>query len=70
MSTPQQPELARSGHTPADPDHAQELADPTTARDTAAGPVPDENRPGHHPDHDQDKPNVRVRPPTQPADEP
>jgi hemerythrin superfamily protein len=38
MSTPQRPELHRSGHTPADPDHAKELADPEV--DLAGGDRP------------------------------
>ncbi len=65
MSTPQQPELHRSGHTPADPDHAQELADPTGEAGGRSGRVPEANRPGHHPDREQDKPDVRVVPPSE-----
>jgi hypothetical protein len=57
------PELHRSGHTPVSPDHAAEVAevrgDPPS--DTGAGgPLPPDNRPGHHPEVEQDKPR---RPP-------
>lgn len=65
MATPQQPEVARSGHTPVTPASAKERVDRLPALDGAPGPVPEDNRPGHHPDHDQDKPE---RPPAR-ADE-
>lgn len=56
MTTPQQPELARSQRsavTPVPPD-----ATSTKARATSegAGPVPEDNLPGHHPPVEQDKP--------------
>jgi hypothetical protein len=44
MAKPQQPELARSGRGETDP----------------VAPTPEDNRPGHHPDQEQDKPDVRV----------
>lgn len=58
------PEIHRSGHTPVSPDHAAEVADtrPGPASEPGAGSVPPENRPGHHPEVEQDKP--RRRPPT------
>ena len=70
MATPQQPELRRSGHSPADQGHAEEVA--AEARGTGragrpargAGPVPPGNEPGHHPPVEQDKP---VGPPPVPT---
>lgn len=57
------PEVHRSGHTPVDPDHAAEVADqgPPTSSGSGPGPVPPDNRPGHRPAEEQDKP--RRRPP-------
>lgn len=61
MTTPQQPELARSRRSDVDPAASKTKA--TVARrpadEGATGPVPDENRPGHHPDQDQDKPQAK-----------
>jgi hypothetical protein len=57
-SRPQQPELARSGRTPVDPDHAPDLAERPTGEDGADRLVPPENRPGHHPDREQDVPEA------------
>jgi hypothetical protein len=57
MAKSQQPELHRSGLSPADPASAKshaETAPPATEAGTA--PVPEENRPGHHPEQEQDKP--------------
>jgi len=61
MANPQQPELRRSGKVAAlDPDAtatdltAQER--PSTKGRT--GTVPEEQRPGHHPEHEQDKPDL------------
>jgi hypothetical protein len=58
MAKPQQPEIARSGHSAADPGAVKSsLSAPTEqADDPARGPVPEENLPGHHPEQDQDKP--------------
>ena len=70
MATPQQPELRRSGHTPAEQGHAKELADSSrgtgTKRRSRRGPtaLPPENEPGHHPPVEQDKP---AGPPPTPA---
>lgn len=58
------PEVHRSGHTPASPDHAAEVAEnlPPERGQTDAGPVPPANRPGHHPETEQDKPRREPRP--------
>jgi hypothetical protein len=60
MSKPQQPELARSGRGATDP-HAvkTELTAPNQGggERELGGPVPTGNLPGHHPEHDQDKPD-------------
>lgn len=59
---PQQPELNRSGRTDLEPDHAETAIEATGERaprdEEAPGPVPEDNRPGHHPDHDQDQPDL------------
>ena len=59
MPTPQQPELARSGRSEATPEKSAKTrtGGPTTA-EGPAGPVPEENLPGHHPEVEQDKPTV------------
>ena len=77
MSNPQQPELARSRKTPAqDQDAVASVVEgrstPTTEGRT--GPVPAENQPGHHPDKEQDKPDLadfaaKLGVTDQPADE-
>jgi hypothetical protein len=58
------PEVHRSGHTPVSPDHAAEVAGltPEAPSGPPGGTVPPENRPGHHPEVEQDKP--RRRPPS------
>jgi hypothetical protein len=56
MSTPQQPELHRSGKGATDPKSAKGHVDGPGSEDGNAGPVPPENQPGHHPEHEQDKP--------------
>jgi hypothetical protein len=57
MSKPQQPEIARNRRSPADQDSfelkAQETGQPS---DQGQGRVPEANRPGHHPEKEQDKP--------------
>ena len=60
MARPQQPELARSGKTDLDPDRiGTELESRKPLRSGGeTGPVPPENQPGHHPDQDQDKPDL------------
>lgn len=60
MPKSQQPEFARTrrGSTDADgPEmRARELGTEMPAQERATGPVPEENKPGHHPDREQDKP--------------
>src|SRR5581483_12379594 len=57
MTTSQQPELRRSGHSTVAPDVPPPLG-PDPERAEHEGPVPEANRPGHHPDHEQDKPDL------------
>ena len=58
MSKPQQPELHRSGKGATDPASAKANAEVTGRPGAvgAAGPVPEDNQPGHHPEQEQDKP--------------
>jgi hypothetical protein len=61
MSNPQQPELARSRKTPAQDQDA--VAGVLAGQDRPAtggpaGPIPEDNQPGHHPAHEQDKPDL------------
>ncbi|QGG95891.1 hypothetical protein [Actinomarinicola tropica] len=59
--SPAQPEVHRSGRTPLDPDHADtqvEVEHRAPRDEPGGGPVPEDNRPGHHPDHEQDKPDL------------
>ena len=62
MSNPQQPELGRSRKTPAlDPGAVAGTVgaeQPGANADDPRGPVPAENQPGHHPDKEQDKPDL------------
>ena len=55
MSTPQQPEIRRSGRTPVVPDYTNDVDDPLDEKGNA-GRVPEANEPGHHPQVEQDKP--------------
>ena len=60
MSKPQQPELARSGRGAVDPGAVKEqLTAPTTGggENGDLGPIPEDQRPGHHPGVEQDKPS-------------
>ena len=60
MGKPQHPELGRSGHTPVvEGQHAREViqGQDLLAAEDAPGPVPEANRPGHHPRAEQDKPD-------------
>lgn len=60
MARPQSPELHRSGKTPGlDPDNAASRleAKPQPGASGVTGPVPEDNQPGHHPEHEQDKPD-------------
>jgi hypothetical protein len=56
MPKPQSPELRRSGLGSTDTDSAKITADDEIPSGESAGPVPDENQPGHRPAKDQDKP--------------
>jgi hypothetical protein len=62
MAKPQQPELRRSGFVPAlDPDATEsdlEAHDRPKAKGGKRGPIPEEQQPGHHPEHEQDKPDL------------
>lgn len=59
MPKPQQPELRRSGLGSTDDDATELRADaqPGPRGDAGVAPVPEENRPGHHPETEQDKPD-------------
>ena len=60
MPQPQQPELRRSGETPAVDDHAKTTTGIGAPGGSAADErlnVPEENQPGHHPEREQDKPD-------------
>lgn len=61
MANPQQPELARSRKTPhQDQDSVESRvgAQRPLGADAPPDVVPPENRPGHHPDDEQDKPDL------------
>lgn len=55
---PQQPELRRSGRgdTSQDTRHAKQEARGLPKTKGKRGKVPEENRPGHHPEEEQDQP--------------
>ena len=62
MVKPQQPELRRSDRGATSEDATKErLTAPSSPRvdGGAGGPIPVDNLPGHHPDHEQDKPSGR-----------
>ena len=56
MTKPQQPELRRSGRGATDDDSAKARAGGPLDEKGEAGPIPEANAPGHHPQEDQDKP--------------
>lgn len=61
MPKPQQPELRRSGNLDAlDPDAVESTraAHDRPEADGNVGTVPDEQKPGHRPEEDQDKPDL------------
>ena len=61
MAKPQQPELRRSGKVEAlDPDatEAKRSADRRRPVTDPKAPIPEDQRPGHHPEQDQDKPDM------------
>ena len=54
-------EIHRSGRTPLDPDHVEtqvEVERQAPHDEPGGGPIPEGNQPGHHPEHDQDKPDL------------
>lgn len=58
MSNPQQPELRRSTKHDATQD-AWPIHTDDAAGDRGSGEaVPPDNRPGHHPEHEQDRPEA------------
>ncbi len=61
MANPQQPELRRSGRVPAlDPDASEAKLSAQDQPQTGGvvGDAPPEQQPGHHPEHDQDQPDL------------
>lgn len=61
MAKPQQPELRRSERVPAlDPDASESVLSAETVPSSTDpdGPIPAEQRPGHRPEHEQDKPDM------------
>jgi hypothetical protein len=58
VSDPQQPELRRSNRGDVTQDGRRTTREAEGDDDVAgrSGPVPPQNRPGHHPEQDQDKP--------------
>ena len=58
---PQQPELRRSGRGATDDDSAKIKAEAAESGDEPQGWVPPDNRPGHRPEKDQDKPDLTER---------
>ena len=62
MSTPQQPELHRSQRGDSDPNMAAKsdvsAETKAPAGDGGVAPVPEDNQPGHHPEQEQDKPDI------------
>ena len=58
MSKPQQPELRRSGRGATDDDSAKVKAEQAGHGDGTTAWVPPDNRPGHQPEKDQDKPDL------------
>ena len=57
MSNPQQPELRRSGKGAPDEGSAKaHVENPQPTDSSGGGHIPEENRPGHHPEKEQDKP--------------
>ena len=58
MSNPQQPELRRSGKGATDDGSAKANVENPQPTDTeGSGHIPEENRPGHHAEKEQDKPD-------------
>ena len=58
MTKPQQPEIRRSERGATDDDSAKIKADEAKSEGGHQGWVPPDNRPGHHPEQEQDKPDL------------
>ncbi|MDQ4033488.1 MAG: hypothetical protein M3332_15060 [Actinomycetota bacterium] len=60
MPNPQQPELRRSDYGATSDDSAKIKASVQEQASTEGGGVrvPEDNLPGHHPEHEQDKPDI------------
>lgn len=62
MTKPQQQELARSGRAATDPSSRSKreamIAETLPPGEGGVDRTPEENRPGHRPERDQDKPEV------------
>lgn len=58
MSNPQQPELRRSEKTPATQDAWVNDVGGAAEADEDPARTPEENRPGHHPEREQDQPDL------------
>jgi len=60
MSSPQQPELRRSGRGDVTQEGRREAREQRDNRSEngRTGPVPPDNQPGHHPEHEQDQPDT------------
>lgn len=60
---PQQPELRRSGRGDTDPEgrRISHIVDDRVSEKGRGGPIPPDNRPGHHPEREQDKPVIPRR---------
>ncbi len=56
MSNPQQPEIRRSALHEVVQDSVKSRHGGPTDESGNAGPIPEANEPGHHPDVDQDQP--------------
>ena len=63
MTKPQQPEIRRSERGETDQDGRRQTREETSTTETGgrSGPVPADNQPGHHPEHEQDKPEPGPR---------
>ena len=63
MTKPQQPEIRRSERGETDQDGRRQSREERSDTSTGgrSGPVPPENQPGHHPEHEQDKPDSGTR---------
>lgn len=61
MPKPQQPEIRRSDYGATSDDSAKRKVGVDKAAEEGAGaPVPEDNQPGHHPEDDQDIPDLEA----------